>query len=129
MAVALSKPVSTGSNIVPGVDDVRRHRLRIRRLSFSGTYATGGNALDASVAGLGLKRIIAVIPLNGGVVRAANGVTGELAVVDINTAGTQFTVRLLEDAAGVAGATFGAEKNNAEAHVANSFLDVLVIGY
>jgi len=127
MAVAISKPTAAGGQPLPRVDDVRSHRRRIRRFGFSGNYATGGYTVLAT--DVGMRRIIGVTPLGGNVVRAANGISGELAVIDYNADRTAFTIRLLEDAAGAAGSTIGVEKNNAEAHVASSFIDLEIIGY
>lgn len=122
MSVSISKPTEGGGR----TDDVRALKFRFRKLSFSGNYATGGETIQAS--SVGLKRITAVVPLDS-LIRAANGVTGVMPVFDVASDGKSVVVRALEDAAGVAGATIGAEKTNAEAYVANSELDVLFIGY
>jgi hypothetical protein len=119
MAVALTRPSGRRA------DDVRALRFRFRSLAFSGNYATGGETITA--ASVGLKRILAVVPLDL-MVRAASGVTGVWPVFDISSTGTSVVVRSLEDAAGAAGSPFGQEKTNAEAYIANSKLDVLFIG-
>lgn len=119
MAVALTKPTSRA-------DDTRALKRRLRRLTFSGNYATGGETITA--AQLGLSRIVAVNPMNA-VVRGPAGVTGTIPVLDIASDQKSVTVRQLEDAAGASGTTVGAEKTNAEAYVANSFLDVEFIGF
>lgn len=128
MAVTLAKPTVTGGQPLSRVDDVRSYRFRVRRASFSGNYATGGYTINATDPGVGMRRIIAVIPLDGALVAAANGVTGELVKIDYNADRTAFTLRLIEDAATAAGTTIGVEKNNSEAHVASSFVDLLIIG-
>jgi hypothetical protein len=119
MAVALTRPSGRRA------DDVRALRFRFRSLAFSGNYATGGETITA--ASVGLKRILAVVPLDL-MTRAANGVTGVWPVFDIVSPGTSVVIRMLEDAAGAAGTPFGQEKTNAEAYIANSKLDVLFIG-
>ena len=122
MAVAVTKPSEAGGR----ADDVRALKFRLRKLSFSGNYATGGETVTAKV--LGLKRISACVPLDS-FIRAANGVTGVFPVFDVASNGEQVVIRALEDAAGAAGTTVGQEKTNAEAYVANSELDVLFLGY
>lgn len=119
MAVAITKPTSRA-------DDVRSLKRRLRTLTFSGNYATGGETITA--AQCSLLRIVAVNPLNA-VVRGPAGVTGTIPVIDIASDRKSFTVRQLEDAAGASGTTIGAEKTNAEAYVASSFLDVEVVGF
>lgn len=119
MAVTLTRPAGRRA------DDVRALRFRFRSIAFSGNYATGGETITA--ASVGLKRILAVVPLDS-LIRAANGVTGVLPVFDIASTGTSVVVRSLEDAAGAAGTPLAQEKTNAEAYIANSKLDVLFIG-
>jgi hypothetical protein len=119
MAVAVSRPSGRRA------DDVRALRFRFRTLSFSGNYATGGETITA--ASVGLKRILAVVPLDL-MIRAANGVSGVWPVFDVASDGRSVVVRSLEDAAGAAGTAFGQEKTNAEAYIASSKLDVLFVG-
>lgn len=119
MAVTVSRP--SGKRL----DDVRSLRFRFRTLAFSGNYATGGESITAQA--VGMKQVYAVIPLDT-MVRAAAGTTGVQPVFDIASDFRSFTVRMLEDAAGVAGATIGVEKNNAEAYIAGSQINVLVLG-
>lgn len=125
MAVAVSRPSGRRS------DDVRALRFRFRTLTFSGNYATGGEVITLSGSGktpnLGLTRILAVIPLDL-LVRAPSGVTGVIPVFDVASDGKSVTIRMLEDAAGAAQSPFGAQKDNAEAYIASSKLDVLFIG-
>lgn len=118
MAHAVTKPLVRS-------DDLRALRFRHRRIALSGNYATNGEVILASR--FGLSRIYAVIPLQA-IVGAANAVTGELPKFDIAADRRSVNLRLIEDAAGAAGATLGVEKNNAEAYAANSILDVLVLG-
>ena len=118
MANSVTKPLVRS-------DDLRALRFRHRRIALSGTYSTGGENIVASK--FGLNRIYAILPLQA-IVGAANAVTGELPKFDIAADRKSVNLRLIEDAAGVAGSTLGAEKTNAEAYVANSILDVLVLG-
>lgn len=106
-------------------DDVRALQMLVRTLSFTGNYATGGETITAK--SLGLFRILGVVPLDS-LIAAPNGVTGVQPKIDVAADGKTVVIRALEDAAGAAGATIGVEKNNAEAYVASSKLDVLVIG-
>lgn len=128
MAVSIGKPTSN-TNPLPRVDDVRSHRRRVRRFSFSGNYASGGYVVNAGDPGLGMKRIIGVNVLGGSLARAADGVTGDIVVIDYNAARTAFTIRLLESEATAAGTAVGQEKTNGEAHIANQYVDLEVIGY
>lgn len=122
MAVAVSNPTNDDGRL----SDVRSLVFRIRLLSFSGNYATGGETITAE--SFGFNRVIAVAPLDL-LIRAAAGVTGVLPVFDVASNGKSVVVRALEDAAGAAGAPLGQEKTNAEAYIASSILPVLVIGY
>lgn len=118
MAVSATKPLVRS-------DDVRALRFRHRRLSFTGNYVTGGDILLASA--VGLNRIYAVIPLDS-LIRAAAGVTGNMPVFVIAADRKSVAIKSIEDAAGAAGTTVGVEKGNAEAHVAGSILDVIILG-
>lgn len=120
MAVALSRPSGRRA------EDVRSLRFRFRTLTFSGNYATGGESLTARQ--FGLARVLAVVPLDS-LIAAPAGVTGVIPKIDVASDGKTFVIRALEDAAGAAGTTVGAEKTNAEAYVASSFLDVEVVGF
>jgi hypothetical protein len=106
-------------------DDVRALRFRHRRINLSGNFPAGGEQITA--AECGLSRIYAVVPLNP-LVGPVDAVTGELPKIDIDSGRKFFRLRLIEDAAGAAGVTIGQVKASAEAYVASSFLDVLVIG-
>lgn len=119
MPVAVSRPSGRRA------DDVRALRFRFKTLTFSGNYTTGGETITAK--SVGLFRILGVVPLDS-LIRAPAGVTGIQPVFDISSDGKTLTVRALEDAAGVAGAPIGQEKNTAEAYIASSKLDVLFVG-
>lgn len=119
MAVTVSRPSGIRA------DDVRALRFRFRTLTFSGNYATGGEAITAR--SLGLFRVLAVIPADM-LLRAPAGVTGVLPVFDISSDRKTVTIRALEDAAGAAGTALGQEKTNAEAYIASSKIDVLFVG-
>jgi hypothetical protein len=119
MAVALSRP--SGIN----ADDTRALRFRFRTLTFSGNYATGGETITAQ--SLGLKQILGVIALDE-FIRAPNAVTGVEPVFDVASDRRSVVIRSLEDAGGAAGTPVGQEKTNGEAYLANSRLDVIVVG-
>lgn len=118
MAVAISKPLVRS-------DDVRALRFRHRRLVFSGNYATNGETVLAR--SVGLNRIYAVIPADS-LIRDPAGVTGVLPIITIAANRQSFTIKSLEDAAGAAGTPIGAEKTNAEAYIANSAIDLIILG-
>lgn len=119
MAVTSSRPSGRRA------DDVRALRFRYRLLAFSGNYATGGETVTA--ASVGLKRILGLLPM-GGMIRAADGVTGNPFTFDVSADGRQVVIRLLEDAAGAAGTAIGQEKTNGEAYIAGQQLPVLFVG-
>lgn len=119
MAVTPSRPSGRRA------DDVRALRFRFRTLTFSGNYATGGETLTAQ--SVGLKRILGILPMDS-LIRAANGVQGVEPVFDVAADGRSVVIRALEDAAGAAGTPLGQEKTNAEAYLASSKLDVLLVG-
>lgn len=125
MAVTLSRPSGRRS------DDVRALRFRFRTLTFSGNYATGGEVIALNgpnkTPNLGLSRILAVIPLDT-LIRAPSAITGVQPVFDVAADGKSVTIRSLEDAAGASNTPIGIEKNNAEAYIASSQLNVLLIG-
>lgn len=120
MPVTVSRPSGRRA------DDVRALRQRFRTLTFSGNYtAATGEVIPASA--FGFKRILSVEPQDT-LVRAPNGVTGVIPVIDVAADGRSVTIRMLEDAAAAAGLPFGQAKTDAEAYIANSKLDVIVIG-
>lgn len=119
MAVAITRPSGRRA------DDVRALRFRFRTLTFSGNYATGGETVLAST--LSLKRILAVLPADG-LIHTASSAAGVLPVFDVAADGRSVVIRAAElGGTGAAGDPFQ-EKTNAEAYVANSFLNVLVVG-
>lgn len=119
MAVAVTRPSGRRA------DDVRALRFRFRTFTFSGNYATGGETITARQ--LSLVRILGVVPLDT-LIRAPAGITGVMPVFDVAADGRSMVIRSLEDAAGVAGVPIGQEKTNAEAYLASSKLDVLIVG-
>ena len=122
MAVAVSKP----SNFAGRSDDVRSLRFRVRNLTFTGNYATGGETVTA--ASLGLKYILIALPMNA-VTAASAGVTGSLVKLDIASDNKSVVIRQLEDAAGAAGTAIGQEKTNAEAYTGTTAVHrVLFVG-
>lgn len=127
MAITLTRPSGRRT------DDVRALKMRYRLISFTGNYVTGGELIDVragsatKTANLGLSRILAIVPLDT-LIRAANGVTGVVPVIDIASDGKTATIRALEDAGGAANAPVGVEKNNTEPYIASSQLPVLIIG-
>lgn len=123
MAVAFSKPTSGGGR----ADDVRALRFRVRDLTFSGNYATGGETIQAT--SFGLLGILFIAPINGLTGVDAGGITGTLPTFNIASNGRSVVVRQLEQNVAGAGTPYGQEKTNAEAYVANSVHRVLVIGY
>ena len=119
MAVSVSRPSGRRA------DDVRALKFRFRTLTFSGNYATGGEVLTSR--SLGFYRILGIIPLDS-VIGDPAGVAGVLPKIIVSADGRTVTIKSLEDAAGAAGTVIGQEKTNAEAYVANSKLDVLIVG-
>jgi hypothetical protein len=120
MAVTVSRPSGRRA------DDVRSLRFRFRTFTFSGTYSTAtGETITAK--SVGLFRFLGVIPLDS-LVRAPAGVTGVIPVFDLSTDGKTLTIRMLEDAGGAAQAPIGAQKDNGEAYIASSKIDLLLIG-
>jgi len=106
-------------------DDVRALRWRFRSIAFSGNYVTGGEAITAQ--SLSLKRILGVVMLDS-IIGDPATVTGVAPKLIISADGRTLTIKSMEDAAGAAGVPVYQEKTNAEAYLANSKLDVLIIG-
>lgn len=106
---------------ITGVGDfaVSNKRWHPRRLTFSGNYATGGEAITASA--LGLKRISAII-FQGGVAAASALSTG--CPVTWDQANLKFV--FFE---GSSAGTALSEKTNAEAFPTGAFIDIVAIGY
>lgn len=106
-------------------DDVRALQLLVRTITFSGTYATGGEVITAK--SVGLFRILGVVALDS-IVAPAGTATGSMPKFDVSADGKTVNIRFLRDAAGAAQAALGVELNNGTAHVASSKIDLLFIG-
>lgn len=120
MAIAFSRPSGRRA------EDVRALRFRFRTITFSGTYTTAtGEAFTAKQ--VSMERILGVIPLSPLIMDPA-GFTGVMPVFTVAADGRTVRISALEDAAGAAQSTFGVQKDNAEAYVANSAINVLIIG-
>lgn len=119
MAVTATK-ITTAPDVVMG-----NQRVHTRRLTFSSTYATGGEAIAATAAArtanFGLSRITRIL-LHSGVAASADVATSN--PVAYNPA----TGKLAFYEAGASGAA-DAEKTNAEAYPTGSFLDVTAYGF
>jgi hypothetical protein len=104
------------------LDDVRSHKRKIRVISLSGTYPTGGEILTARQ--FGLKRLIGLNVLSG--TASETDLTGSwIARVNVNSTGQSVAIVLFEAAA--AGGVF-TEKPN-EAYESAASLTVEAIGY
>lgn len=112
MAVALAKLTPSADNT--GFNGIR---VKVRTLTFSGNYATGGEAVSTS--DLGLRRIHAIIPCGPAKstdLATANPVgydkaTGKVVVYESGASGTAL-----------------AEKTNGEAHATGSNVLCVIIG-
>lgn len=106
---------------ISGVQDTTfgNKRIRCRRLTFSGNYATGGEAYTAAL--FGLKKIEQLVPL-GGVAAASDKATSIPVFVDQANSKVTFYE-------GSAAGTALSEKTNAEAYPTGCFLDVTAIGF
>lgn len=120
MPVAVTRPSGRRA------DDVRALRFRFRTLTFSGNYTQATKEVVAAQT-VSLKRILGVIPLDL-LVKAPAGVTGVFPVFDVSSDGRTLTIGMIEDAAGAAGAPFGQAKTDAEAYIASSKIDVIIVG-
>jgi hypothetical protein len=94
-------------------------KIRPRRLTFSGNYATGGEAITA--ANFGLRHLEQVI-FQGGVAMASALSTG----CPIGYDQANKKVVFFE---GSAAGTALSEKTNAEAYPTGCFIDVTAVGY
>jgi hypothetical protein len=105
---------------ITGAPDVVHgsERAHSRRLTFSGNYATGGEAITAST--FGLRRITRLIP-HAGVASSSDVATS--IPIGWNTA----TSKLLFYEGSAAGTALS-EKTNAEAYPTGCFIDVTVFG-
>lgn len=103
-------------------DDIRAMKWRMRDVTLTGTYATGGFSVTA--AALGLKRITYVV--QAGMAPAADQATANEVSWELATNGTSVNFVLYENAA--AGSP-SAEKTNAEAPITGQVLHLVVVGY
>jgi hypothetical protein len=95
-------------------------KLSPLRLTFSGNYATGGEAIAASSVGGGLKKIEHVF-IQGGVAMASGVATG--VAIGWDQANLKFVFY-----EGSAAGTALSEKTNAEAYPTGCFIDVTFVG-
>lgn len=117
MAVAVSIPTNTDGRL----DDVRALKRRVRLLTLTDNYSTGGEVVSAQ--SVGLKRILAANVLS---TAAETDLTGAWIVrVDVASNGRQANVVLYEAAA--AGGVF--TQKPAEAYESASSVLVEFIGY
>ena len=112
MAVTATK-ITGAPDVVHG-----NERVHSRRLTFSGNYATGGEAISAST--FGLRRMSRLV-FHGGAASASDVATG--IPVNWNTA-TSKVVFYEGSAAGTA----LSEKTNAEAYPTGAFIDATAYG-
>lgn len=114
MAVVITRPSS-------GIDyKVSNKQVRVRKLVFSGNYATGGESVTAANVGL---KVIEQVVVNGGGVAAASALsTGIATAYDFDNSKFVFFE-------GSAAGTALSEKTNAEAYPTGCFLRVTFIGY
>lgn len=120
MPVTISRPSGRRA------EDVRALRLRYRTLTFTGNYTQAtGEVLTAKQ--FSFERILGVIPLDL-FLRDPAGFTGVIPQFRVSADGRTLTIHAIEDAAGVAGVPFGQQKTDAEAYIANSSINVLVLG-
>ena len=120
MAVAIAKP--TGTSV--GADTVwGNKKVRVRTLTFSGNYATGGETITAASVGL---KVIEQVHLNGNCALSTDKATANPVGITIASSGTSVVVTQYEGAA--SGAAIG-EKTNAEAYATGSNIRATFIGY
>lgn len=119
MAVTATKPSGRRA------DGVGALKMRFRTLTFTGNYATGGEVLTSR--SLGFYRILGIIMLDS-VIGDPATLTGVVPKIIVSSDGRTVTIKSLEDAAGASGTPLYQEKTNAEAYLANSKLDVLIVG-
>lgn len=109
----------SAAKITPNADTAgfNNKRIKFRTLTFSGNYATGGEAISATA--LNLRRIDAIIPC--GPARSSDLATAN--PVSYNAA----TGKMVFYESGASGAAL-AEKTDAEAYPTGSNVLVIVIG-
>jgi hypothetical protein len=115
MAVAVAT-VAAGTDYVSG-----NKKVKVRKLTFSGNYATGGESLTASTTNVGLKKIDQVI-FHGGVAAASDLATGVPVFYNHATSKVVFYE-------GSAAGTALSEKTNAEAYPTGCHVYATIIGY
>lgn len=81
-------PLTNGVSVDPGADFVQKHRLRVTKLTLSGTYATNGFAITPSA--YGLKNIYGILTIN-------DGNSGGAAVLHLSTTGGSPIIKLVTD--------------------------------
>lgn len=107
-------------------EDVRALRIRFRTLTFTGNYTQAtGESMTAKQ--FSMERILGIIPL-GIVAGDPAGFTGVVPQFKVAADGRTVRIDMLEDAAGVAGAPLFQQKTDAEAYIANTAINVLVVG-
>lgn len=113
--------MAIASAAITGVKDavVGNRDIRSRRLTFSGNYATGGEAVLASL--FNLRQIERLLP-HGGVAIASDRATAIPIFWD--AANAKFTFY-----EGSAAGTALSEKTNAEVYPTGCFIDVTVLGF
>jgi hypothetical protein len=112
MAVTATK-IANSADMVHGAE-----RAHSRRLTFSGNYATGGEAISAST--FGLRRMTRLIP-HAGVASSSDVATS--IPIGWNTATSKLVFY-----EGSAAGTALSEKTNAEAYPTGCFIDVTAFG-
>lgn len=113
MAIAVTKPVA-GSDYTSA-----NKKVKVRKLVFSGNYATGGEAYTASSVGL---RVIEQIIIHGGVAASSDVATAIPVFVDYTNSKFVFYE-------GSAAGTALSEKTNAEAYPTGCNFRATFIGY
>src|SRR4051812_33873384 len=116
MAIALTRIV--GADYV-----VSNKRARVRTLTFSGNYTTGGEAIVPS--SVGLKKFEQVIS-HGNLATSTDLATANPVGFVINSTGTSVTVTQYE---GSAAGTALSEKTGAEVYATGSNIRVTFIGF
>lgn len=115
MAVAIAKVA--GADYTSG-----NKRVRVRTLTFSGNYATGGESITA--AQVGLKKIEQVV--GGAIATSTDLATANPVAYGIASTGASVTVTQYE---GSAAGTAISEKTNSEAYATGSNCRVTFVGY
>ena len=124
MAVAIAKPSHIAASRCDYTSANRRYR--IRKLTFSGNYATDGETITAASVGL---RKIEEGHLHGHVAAGSTPTTGVVLGIVPAADGQSVAVRAYElGGTGAAGDPL-AEKNNAEAYIAGTNINATFVGY